>query len=77
MVSNARLQPFDRQAIQRTETFGTLQNHNSYQFPPSGGVRIGSSSQAESIKENPILSSFGPGGGFEAQNQNPINIEAS
>ena len=45
MVSNARLQPFNADSSQRSGTFGGLNQQSGYQFPSSGGVMIGGSSQ--------------------------------
>lgn len=79
MVSNARLQPFNADSSQRSGTFGGLNQQSGYHFPSSGGVMIGGSSQTNLGRDNPILSSFGPGNEFPSQNQtlNTVQIGAS
>ncbi len=68
MVSNARLQPFNPDLSQRSGTFGSLKQQSGYHFPSSRGVMIGGSSQTNLGRDNPILSSFGPGNAFQGQN---------
>jgi hypothetical protein len=78
LVSNARLQPFKADASQKSGTFGGLNQQSGYQFPSSGGVMIGGSSQKKFGREDPILSSFGPDSTLrQSLTQNAVKIGAS
>jgi len=58
MVPNSRLRAGESQVIRQSSNLVT--ENQRYQFPPTGGIAIGSSLELKN-SYNPVFSTFGPG----------------